>query len=84
MLNTLFSSLTASQQAFVNRVCADLRANLDAAQVAILADGFASPNDERYAAKRLGQSWEVVFNFPQTDAAYRTAVQLPVNWRLAA
>lgn len=84
MLTSSFSSLSASEKAFVSAVCASLRSNHNAAQVVVLGDGSASPNGERFAAKRLGHSWEVVFNFLETNVAYATDVQLPTSWRLAA
>jgi hypothetical protein len=84
MLNTSYASLTFSQRDFVAVVCISLNANSDAAQVAVLGDGSVSANGERFAARRLGHSWEVVFNFPETQTAYETSVQLPVNWRVAA
>jgi len=85
MRNTFsFSTLAASEQAFVSAVCASLKANCDEAQLVVLGDGSESPNGERFAAKRLGYSWEVVFNFPETQTAYDTSVQLPRDWRLAA
>ena len=85
MRNTpTFSALTSSQQAFVGAVCASLHANRDAAQIVVLGDGSESPDGERFAAKRLGYSWEVAFNFPETQTAYETGVQLPRDWSLAA
>lgn len=76
-----FDALTASQRAFVCRVSGDLNANRDAAQVAVYGDGSRSSNGEKFAATRLGNSWEVVFDFG-TGCNYHTAVQLPIDWHL--
>jgi hypothetical protein len=74
-----FSALTASQIEFVSRVCADLNRNIDPAAVAVYGDGSCSPNGEKFAAERLGHSWNVCFDFGTGDC-YHTAVQLPVDW----
>lgn len=74
-----FNSLTASQIEFVSRVCADLNRNIDPAQVAVYGNGSCSPNGEKFAAERLGHSWNVVFDFGGGDC-YHTHVQLPVDW----
>ncbi len=84
MQNTSYDLLSASEKAFVNEVCASLNANRDPAQIAVYGDGSASPNGERFAAKRESGwlSWEVVFNFPASGRAYATDVQLPIDWHL--
>lgn len=81
MQNVFYDSLNTSERDFVGAVCASLKANFDPAQTVVLGDGTESPNGERFAAKRLGHSWEVVFNFPETNIAYDTSVQLPRDWR---
>lgn len=73
------SDLTVLQADFVSRVCGDLNRNHDPAIESILGDGSASPNGEKFAAVRLGHSWNVCFDFG-TGACYHTAVQLPVDW----
>jgi hypothetical protein len=75
-----FSDLTEAQIGFVARVSADLNKNDDPAVVSVYGDGSCSPNGEKFAATRLGHSWDVCFDF-NTGACYRTAVQLPVDWR---
>ena len=60
-------------------VCADLNRNFDPAIELVLGDGSASPNGEKFAAIRLGHSWNVCFDF-NTGSCYHTAVQLPVDW----
>lgn len=74
-----FSALTASQAHFVERVCSDLNRNFDPAQIAVYGDGSCSPNGEKFAAERLGHSWNLVFDF-NIGNCYHTAVQLPVDW----
>ena len=74
-----FTHLTASQKDFVARVCARLSGNFDPAVVAVYGDGSASPNGEKFAAERLGYSFNVVFDF-NTGSCYHTAAQLPVDW----
>lgn len=74
-----FSDLTASQVQFVERVCSDLNRNFDPAQIAVYGDGSCSPNGEKFAAERLGHSWNVVFDFG-SGTCYHTHVQLPVDW----
>lgn len=74
-----FDNLTASQKVFVIRVCGDLNRNHDAAQIAVIGDGSASPNGEKFAAERAGNSWNVVFDFG-TGRCFHTAVQLPNDW----
>jgi hypothetical protein len=81
MANTSFSALTASQLSFVERVSADLHANRDEAQIAVYGDGSASPAGEKFAAERLGHSWNVIFDFG-TGTCFHTHVQLPVDWHL--
>lgn len=81
MAHSSFSSLSALQLAFVERVCADLWRNRDAAQVAVYGDGSASPNNEKFAAERLGHSWNVIFDFGMGEC-FQTHVQLPVDWHL--
>jgi hypothetical protein len=58
MTFTSFSSLTDSELSFVDRVSADLWRNRDEAQVARYGDGSASPEGWKFAAERLGHSWE--------------------------
>lgn len=72
-----FSSLSASQVSFVVRVCEDLQANIDPAQVGVHGD----KDGIRFAAVREGASWCVCFDFGGGDC-YHTAVQLPSDWRL--
>jgi hypothetical protein len=74
-----FTALTASQAQFVERVCSDLNRNYDPAQVGVYDDGTCSPNGEKFAAERLGHSWNVCFDFGAGDC-YHTHVQLPVDW----
>ncbi len=81
MANSSFSALSALQLSFVKRVCADLWANRDAAQIAVYGDGTASPNNEKFAAERLSCSWNVIFDFG-TGECFQTHVQLPVDWHL--
>lgn len=76
-----FSALTASQAAFVERVSAGLWANRDEAQIACYGDGSVSPNGEKFAAERLGHSWNVIFDFG-TGSCFQTHVQLPVDWHM--
>lgn len=83
MTTSSFSSLSASQSEFVNRVCADLYKNRDAAQVGVYGDGSFSPNGEKFAAERLGHSWNVIFDFG-TGECFQTHVQLPVDWHLTS
>lgn len=81
MAHSFFSALSALELAFVERVSADLWANRDAAQVAVYGDGSRSPNGEKFAAERLGNSWNVIFDFG-TGSCFQTHVQLPVDWQL--
>lgn len=81
MAHSSFAALTAPQLAFVKRVSADLWANRDAAQIAVYGDGSASPHNEKFAAERLGHSWNVIFDFG-TGSCFQTHVQLPVDWHL--
>lgn len=83
MASISFSDLTPSQISFVERVSADLWRNRDAAQVGVYGDGSASPNGEKFAAERLGHSWNVIFDFG-TGACFQTHIQLPVDWHLCA
>lgn len=81
MANISFATLTASQISFVERVSAALHANRDEAQIAVYGDGSASSKGEKFAAERLGHSWNVVFDFG-TGECFHTHVQLPVDWHL--
>lgn len=74
------SDLTAAQRDFVSRVDAGLKASADPAMLHVLGDGTASPNGEKFIATLLGHSFEVVFDFG-VGRLYRTACQLPVDWR---
>jgi hypothetical protein len=81
MAITSFAALSASQLSFVERVSTNLWANRDEAQIAVYGDGSVSPNGEKFAAERLGHSWNVVFDFG-TGECFHTHVQLPVDWHL--
>jgi hypothetical protein len=73
------SSLSPSQKSFVSKVCEGIQtAGADEAAVAIYGDGSESPNGEKFAAFRLGLSFQVCFDFNEGQT-YWTAVQLPVN-----
>jgi hypothetical protein len=83
-MTTLYSDLSPAQKLFVDRVEAGLR-NMakDKAVVAVYGDGTSldSPNGEKFAARKIGASFEVVFDFPMPGGwfCYHTAVQLPLN-----
>lgn len=83
MAHSSFSLLTASQLQFVERVSADLHRNRDVAAIAVYGDGSCSPAGEKFAAERLGHSWNVIFDFG-TGSCFQTHVQLPVDWHLGA
>lgn len=75
-----FSQTTQAQKNFIYRVCSDLNRNFDQDQVAVYGDGSESPNGEKFAAERRGDSWRVVFDFG-IGRNYHTTVDLPEGWR---